>query len=202
MRQRTIALALAAMVLGTADQAAAQGRNRDAGWWPWQGGGWETVQQQGNGKKAEKAARARQNDRGVLGRVLDHDDDDRGNQGQRRGNGPPFCRNGQGHPVHGMEWCQRKGWSQAGWGNVIYRNPLPSNRRIEQPTVRDILDSVILGRLTDHSRRLGASGPIDGRTFYVGDASVLQLRAGGVPLAELTDWNRDGRVDLVLLAGS
>jgi hypothetical protein len=30
---------------------------------------------------------------------------------------------------------------------------------------------------------------------------VLQLRAGGIPLAELTDWNRDGRVDLMLLDG-
>ena|SRR5688572_16124879 len=198
MRQRTIALALAGLVLGSADQAAAQGRNRDAGWWPWEGGGWESVRQDGNGKKAQKAARARQDDR-----VVDRDDDDRDRaQGERRGNGPPFCRNGEGHPVHGMEWCRRKGWTQAGWQNVIFRNPLPSNRRLEQPTVRDILGSVILGRLTDYSRRLGANGPIDGRALQVGDASVLQLRAGGVPLAELTDWDRDGKVDLVLLAGT
>lgn len=33
---------------------------------------------------------------------------------QRRGNGPPFCRNGQGHPVHGRQWCIDKGW---GLGN-------------------------------------------------------------------------------------
>jgi hypothetical protein len=195
MRQRTIALALAAMLLGTAGQASAQGRNRDAGWWPWQGGGWETVRQEGNGKKAEKAARAR------AGRIDDYDDDRRA-QGERRGNGPPFCRNGQGHPVHGLEWCRRKGWSEAGWGNVIFHNPLPSNRRLEQPSVRDILGSVILGRLTSYSRQLGATGPIDGRTLTVGNASVLQLRAGGIPLAELTDRNGDGRVDLVLLAGS
>jgi hypothetical protein len=32
--------------------------------------------------------------------------------------------------------------------------------------------------------------------------SVLQLRANGVPLAELTDRNRDGRFDLVLLRRS
>ena len=192
MRQRTIALALAAMVLGTAGQASAQGRNRDAGWWPWQGA--EVVREDGRGKgKGKKAERAQA--------VRYDDDDDRGNQGQRRGNGPPFCRNGQGHPVHGREWCERKGWSQAGWENVIFRNPLPSNRRIDQPTVRDILGSVILGRLTDYSARLGARGPIEGRTFTVGNASVLQLRAGGIPLAELTDQNRDGRVDLVLLAG-
>ena len=198
MRQRTIALALVALVLGTAGQASAQSRNRDAGRWPWQGGGWETVRQDGHGKKEQKAARARNNAR--------HDDDDRDHdergQGQRRGNGPPFCRNGQGHPVHGMEWCREKGWTQAGWQNVIFRNRLPSNRGVDQPRVRDILGSVILGRLTDYSRQRGASGPIDGRTMWFGDTAVLQLRAGGIPLAEFTDLNGDERVDLVLLAGS
>jgi hypothetical protein len=29
---------------------------------------------------------------------------------KRNGNGPPFCRNGQGHPVHGRQWCRDKGW--------------------------------------------------------------------------------------------
>jgi hypothetical protein len=201
MRHRTIALALAALVLGTAGQASAQGRNRDTGWWPWQGGGYENAQQ-GRGKKAEKAAQAQQRERErVLGRIEDRDDDDREGRGReaRRGNGPPFCRNGQGHPTKGMEWCREKGWTQqSGWGNIIYRNPLPSDR---QPRARDILDSVILGRLTDYSRQLGARGPIESRSFWVGDASVLQLRAGGVPLAEFTDWNRDGRVDLVLVPG-
>lgn len=28
-----------------------------------------------------------------------------------QGNGPPFCRSGQGHPVHGWEWCVAKGWA-------------------------------------------------------------------------------------------
>jgi hypothetical protein len=28
----------------------------------------------------------------------------------KNGNGPAFCRNGQGHPVHGWEWCRQKGW--------------------------------------------------------------------------------------------
>ncbi len=36
----------------------------------------------------------------------------RGNKA-RNGNGPAFCRNGQGHPVHGWEWCQQKGWGDA-----------------------------------------------------------------------------------------
>lgn len=28
----------------------------------------------------------------------------------RRGHGPPFCRSGVGHPVHGPAWCLEKGW--------------------------------------------------------------------------------------------
>ena len=27
-----------------------------------------------------------------------------------RGRGPDFCRSGQGHPVYGWEWCERRGW--------------------------------------------------------------------------------------------
>src|SRR6186713_1357227 len=106
MRQRTMALALATMMLGTAGSASAQSRGHDAGWWPWEGGAQETART--GDKKAQKAARARAND---------HDDDHDDDIGQtaRRGNGPPFCRNGQGHPVHGQEWCERKGWTQANW---------------------------------------------------------------------------------------
>ena len=29
-------------------------------------------------------------------------------------NGPPFCRSGQGHPVHGRQWCVDKGWGLGG----------------------------------------------------------------------------------------
>jgi hypothetical protein len=36
----------------------------------------------------------------------------RGNQG--KGGGPPFCQNGRGHPVHGWEWCARKGYDTRG----------------------------------------------------------------------------------------
>lgn len=36
----------------------------------------------------------------------------------RRGDdrrGPAFCRNGQGHPVHGMCWCRDKGFGNDRW---------------------------------------------------------------------------------------
>jgi hypothetical protein len=35
-------------------------------------------------------------------------------RGKAKGNGPAFCRNGQGHPVHGWQWCEDKGWSRSG----------------------------------------------------------------------------------------
>jgi hypothetical protein len=30
------------------------------------------------------------------------------------GNGPAFCRSGEGHPVHGRQWCRDKGWDVSG----------------------------------------------------------------------------------------
>ena len=156
-------------------------RDANAGWWPWEGGGWE------------------QQDRDDRDRSRDDRDDARASNA-KRGNGPPFCRNGQGHPVHGMEWCRDKGWSQAGWRDVILRERLPYDRRLEQPTLRDILGSVVFGRLSEYAERTGTRGPLDGRALDIGRGSVLQLRAGGFPLAELTDRDGDGTIDLVLLA--
>jgi hypothetical protein len=39
----------------------------------------------------------------------------RGNQG--RGQGPAFCRSGQGHPVYGWQWCEDHGWGRGAYGN-------------------------------------------------------------------------------------
>lgn len=30
------------------------------------------------------------------------------------GNGPAFCRSGEGHPVHERQWCRDKGWDVSG----------------------------------------------------------------------------------------
>jgi hypothetical protein len=73
------------------------------------------------------------------------------------GGGPPFCRNGQGHPTKGRQWCVDKGWGGAArpvygrqrevWDDVIYRNPAPrQDRRERQSTVGGILGDIILGR--------------------------------------------------------
>lgn len=79
-----MALLMGGLMLGLADSASAQdrGHDRDGGWWPPAGADWE---QNRDGRGA------------------------RGNSGKakaKKGNGPPFCRNGQGHPVHGMDWCR------------------------------------------------------------------------------------------------
>ncbi len=129
----------------------------------------------------------------------------------RRGNGPPFCRDGRGHPTKGMEWCAEKGWapgyssygwSRASWPDVILgRIPLLSGSRLGGPSLLDVLGRVVLGRLVNRARYLGATGGLEGRWLDLGARGrVLQLRAGGRPLAELADLNRDGRADRILLA--
>lgn len=39
----------------------------------------------------------------------------------KQGKGPAFCRNGQGHPVHGWRWCEDKGWDRGG-GRTVRRD--------------------------------------------------------------------------------
>ncbi|GEM_PF-1465825 len=126
----------------------------------------------------------------------------RGQGARGQGQGPPFCRNGQGHPVHGRAWCDQKGWSRAGgWGDVIFRTPQERRRgMLDQGGLLDTLGDIVFGRLDGQRQRAGASGPLQGR--WVQDrhtgASILQVRAGDHPLAEFTDLDGDGRVDLVL----
>lgn len=168
----TTTLAVAAGLLIAAPQdAAAQTRVGNDGWWDW----------------AVPAVES-------------------GRREARRGNGPPFCRNGRGHPVHGLEWCEAKGWSanwqRTVWDDVILRAPRDRRDRVyEQDSLGEILGSVIFGRLDAQRHQVGAHGaPLQARWVSGrGGARALQVRAGGVPIAELTDLNGDGRADVVLL---
>lgn len=155
----------------------------------------------------------------------------RGEAHRRRGRakrgGPPFCRNGAGHPVHGRAWCVEKGFIPA----PRYRRPryrpqyeAPRRwRRHEGTSVRFrisyerirrwgdvlthaeldvVLDRRIQRRLYDHRRHLGTRAPLEGRWVPARGATsgrVLQLRAGRMPIAELVDWNGDRRVDATWL---
>lgn len=62
-------------------------------------------------------------------RRTDDDEWDSERANGKKGNGPPFCRSGKGHPVFGMDWCRDKGFDgtdrdydvrdrrdQGGWG--------------------------------------------------------------------------------------
>ncbi len=133
------------------------------------------------------------------------------NRRERRGGGPPFCRNGRGHPVHGMGWCREKGWdrggydrygdwSRAGWTDVILGSPeRRRDRRLREPSLLDVLGDVVFGRLVERGSRSGMDGPLDGRWLRTDRGSILQVRMGGMPLAEMADVDRDGRADVVLL---
>jgi hypothetical protein len=143
-----------------------------------------------------------------------------GRGGDRQGNarkakaGPPFCQNGQGHPVHGRQWCRDKGfgtggilntrWDTRGWDDVVLRAPRGQDRRqgaVNRGGLIDILGDVVFGRLVAEGSQLGGSEPLNGRWVQgEGGAQVLQIRSGTLPVAELTDLNGNGRADAVLIS--
>lgn len=59
----------------------------------------------------------------------------------RNGNGPAFCRSGEGHPVHGMAWCRAKGWDRVSGGIFGTRDRRDDGRIIVwEPDRRDERD--------------------------------------------------------------
>jgi hypothetical protein len=126
---------------------------------------------------------------------------------KRRGNGPPFCRDGRGHPVHGLEWCRDKGWDDEGrlwqrasWPDVILGGPDRDADVASRGGLAGVLGDILLGRVEERTRYLGADGSLAGRWVDAPDgATILQIKAGDVPVAELTDADGDGRADGVLL---
>ena len=131
----------------------------------------------------------------------DYDDDDY-NYGRknRKGGGPKFCQNGQGHPVHGMAWCRAKGWDNryslrnVGWGDVILRRPRYDTRGdLGRSILEGILGRRVYGRFDDQRLRLGERAPLVGYWTETRSGSVLDLFAGGVQVGQLIDRDRDGR---------
>lgn len=135
-------------------------------------------------------------------------DDDRyryGDGRDHRGNGPPFCRSGQGHPVHGRAWCRQKGWESAslrnvGWGDVILRRPRYGYQSdLGRNILLDILGGSVYNRFDSQRSRLGLTSGLVGRWQDTSSGSVLNLFSSGIQVAQILDRNRDGRADLVLL---
>ncbi len=178
----------ASLAIGTAtaDQAAAQsGRDRT---------------------DTRRTEQARRND----GRVHDRNDrdwdrdSDRKNKGKK--NGPKFCQNGQGHPVHGRAWCREKGYDtgygvydRVDWDDVYMRRGRYDNRELSRRALEEILGRSVYGRFDRQRSRLGYNQPMYGRWVTTDAGSVLRLLSGSQPIAQIIDRNRDGRADVVLL---
>ena len=137
----------------------------------------------------------------------DWDRDKHGKHKNRgRGNGPAFCRSGDGHPVYGWGWCRDKGYSgdygrynRVGWDDVILRRPRYSDRNLSRGTLQDILGSVVFGRFDRQRSYLGYQQPLYGRWSESTEGAVLRLFSGTQPIAQIYDRNRDGRGDVILL---
>jgi hypothetical protein len=205
----TVIAAAAAAGLAVLAPQDATGQQSD-GWWEWALR--DAVEARSGGQAAiplprrdRPQDRARGKARGARG----------AGNARAAGGGPPFCANGQGHPVHGRQWCRDKGfglgaggilnrrWDDRGWDDVILRAPRGTDRRqgvLDRGGLIDVLGDVVFGRIVAEGSRLGGNEPLIGR-WIAGDggATVLQIRSGSVPVAELTDLTGNGRADAVLV---
>jgi hypothetical protein len=181
-----------------------------------QGKGKGKVKAKASQESVERERRAQQDDRSWEDVILGRRDAERGQTARGAKAGPPFCRNGQGHPVHGRRWCAEKGfglgtglgslgdirWEDRGWDDIIFRAPRRERDVLDRGGLIDVLGSVILGRFDQQARVLGTGDPLSGRWLEGRDGPrVLWLQAGPTPVAQLVDTNRDGRVDRIRLNG-
>lgn len=124
-----------------------------------------------------------------------------------RGAGPPFCRSGVGHPVHGRLWCLERGfglgpvpWLRVDLGGVIFGGG-PRDGRLGPDDLVETLGREAVGGILGRADAADRPGEVTGRWKQIegADARVLQLRAGTTPLAELNDLDGDGEVDAALI---
>jgi hypothetical protein len=126
-----------------------------------------------------------------------------------RNGAPAFCRSGEGHPVWGRNWCLDKGFGlgdgRRSWAvtrpieDIIFGRPDTRRRYVEQDDLSRLLGEVALGRLAFQAVALGANEPLRGT--WIGEPRgpvTLRVVSGGVPVAELVDYDRNGRVDTIV----
>lgn len=202
---------------------APTGAAAQSGWWEWalreavrgtdgRGG---VILDRRDDRVGDRRDRRRGDRGGTLGDIIFGRDGDDRYEGERRrgkrGKGPKFCSNGAGHPVHGRAWCRDKGfgdysrdvrWQDRGWEDIVLdrRRVDPRRRSVGEGGLLDVLGDVVFGRVDRERRRLGGTQPLQGRWLRQGDrVRVLQIRSGAVPVAELSDLDGDGRVDVALV---
>jgi len=148
-------------------------------------------------------------------RYEDRYDDRYRGRGRGRGNAPAFCRSGAGHPVHGRRWCIEKGyglgvtsaraarWERQHWNDVYFGRRWYGARPdyVDGRLLVDVLGRGTYGRLDMMRERMRSRYALTGRWVHPdGRALVLQVRSGGTAIAEFSDLNGDGRVDVVMVA--
>jgi hypothetical protein len=124
---------------------------------------------------------------------------------------PSYCRNGEGHPEWGRQWCVQEGHGLGldegmQWGrvvdpqNVLFRRTGWSSN-LDRSALATLLGSEVIDRLALHAITLGIPEPITGLWIGAGEGpQVLQLLAGLRPIAEIVDRNHDDHADLILIA--
>lgn len=139
----------------------------------------------------------------------------RGRARRAKARGPAFCRSGAGHPVFGRRWCVDKGfglparahpplrWERRYWeGNLPHSRTRHRGGTLGRGELISVLGPAVYGRLDRQRARLGGRHALSGRWIRPhGSSIVLQVRAGRLAVAELTDFGADGWIDVVLVAG-
>lgn len=127
--------------------------------------------------------------------------------------GPSYCSSGVGHPVWGRQWCVRRNFGVGSDGAVRWARALDAQgvvlRRgearsgLRRNALASVFGDVVLNRLAIHAITLGMTEPLTGQWRGGTGGSgpnVLLVSSGTRPLAELVDLDRDGQVDLLLVA--
>ena len=137
-----------------------------------------------------------------------------GDQDARNRNGsPPFCTNGEGHPVHGRQWCIEKGfglgvsdrniWSSSRVDDVIFKRRPEANVTLDRGGLIGVLGDIVLGRLAVQSLALGYDEPLVGRWVQSDEPAspwILKVNSGNVAVAEFVDTDRDNDVDVLFVS--